>query len=84
MYHKFSEIKTTLGLWATITILQNNKWEVGATLDLSPVANLQNMDFAVNLSDITSRYFQKTQATHDSYWEFAVVLWEGEQSVTRL
>ena len=42
-YRKFSEIKTTLGIWASIVILQNNKWEVWATLDLSSVAISQNM-----------------------------------------
>ena len=50
----------TKEIWATVNILQNDKWEFWATLDLSPVAISQNMDLAVNLADATSRYFLKT------------------------
>ena len=62
-YCKYSEIETTLRIWATIIILQNNQWEIWATLDLSPVAIAQNTDLAVNLADRASRYFQKIWAT---------------------
>ena len=53
----------TKEIWATVNILQNDKWEFWATLDLSPVAISQNMDLAVNLADATSKYFQRTRAT---------------------
>ena len=58
-YRKFSEIWTTLGIWAIIIILQNDQWEIWATLDRSPVGIAQIMDLAVNLADTASRYFQK-------------------------
>ena len=44
LYHKFSEIWTTLENWATIIILQNNHLEIWTTLDLSLVAISQSMD----------------------------------------
>ena len=39
IYSKFSDILATLGIWATIIILQNNKWNKGisATIDQSIV-----------------------------------------------
>ena len=63
IYRKFMEILTILGIWATLIILQNDKWKIWATLDLLPAGISQNMDLAVNLVDATSRYFQKTWAT---------------------
>ena len=53
VYHIFSEIKTTVGIWTTILFCENGYWEICATLDLSPGAISQNMDHAVNLAETT-------------------------------
>ena len=58
-YRKFSEIYTTLGIWATMIILRYDQREIWATLDLSPVAIARNMELAINLADTAARYFQK-------------------------
>ena len=57
-YRKFAEIKTTLGIWATIIILDKNN----GILIYRQLLISQNIDLAVNLADTTSRYFQKTWA----------------------
>ena len=43
-YRRFSEIKTTLRIWATLIILQNNYWKIWTTLDLLLVAVSQNIE----------------------------------------
>ena len=43
-YCKFSEIYTTLGIWVTIIILQNDYLEIWTTLDISLGALLQSID----------------------------------------
>ena len=40
--------------------LQNNQWEMWPTQDISPVDISQNMELTANLTDTTSKYFQKT------------------------
>ena len=63
IYRKFLEILTILGIWATLIILQNDKWKIWVTLDLSPAGISQNVDLDVNLADTTYRYFQKSWVT---------------------
>ena len=61
-YFRMPQVKTALGIWASIDILQNSQLEIWATLNQSPVAISQNMALAINLADTTSRYFQETLA----------------------